>query len=115
MKLKTELMFKLLKLVKKIGILQDVKSLIKSYQNKDNKQLTKEELEELQTEVGMDLFIKLISNLDQAEDEFYDLIASVKEIDIKQARELEFEETINILKAIFNSEVFKGFLSSLSK
>jgi hypothetical protein len=110
MKLKTELMFKLLKLVKKIGILQDVKSLFKNVSTKN-----KEELESLQEEVGMDLIIKLISNLDQAENEFYDVIASVKEIDVKQAKELEFEETIEILKAIFASEVFKGFLSSLSK
>lgn len=110
MKIKTEVMFKLLKVVKKTGILNDLKSIFKNVNTKN-----KEELESIQTEVGMDLFIKLVSNLDNAEDEFYDLIANVKDIDIKQARKLEFDETIETLKAIFASEVFKGFLSSLSK
>lgn len=110
MKFKTELMFKLLKVVKKTGILQDLKALFKNVNAK-----CKEELESIQEDVGMDIVIRLISNLEQAENEFYDLIASVKEIDTKQARELDFSETVEVLKGIFSSEVFKGFLLSLSK
>jgi hypothetical protein len=115
MKIKTEIMFKLLKLVKKTGILQELKSLLKGITEKNKKDLTPEEIASLQEEVGMDILIRLISNLDNAENEFYDLIAGVKEIDVKQAKGLEFDETVEILKAIFASEVFKGFLSSLSK
>lgn len=110
MKLKTELMFKLLKVVKKIGILQELKSFYKNVSTKNQ-----EELEQLQAEVGMDLVIRIISDFDKAEEEFYELIACAKEIDVNQARELDFSETEEVLKAIFSSGVFKGFLSFLSR
>lgn len=110
MKIKTEVIFKLLKVIKKIGILQEVKGMFKTVSSK-----SKEELQEIQEDMGMDLVIKIVSNLDLAENEFYELIASIKEINIKQAKELELDETIEVLKALFISEVFKGFLSSLSR
>lgn len=110
MKFKTELIFKLLKLVKKIGILEDIKKMFKSVTAK-----SKEELETLQEEMGIEFVVKIISGLDNAENEFYEVIASAKEIDVKQARELELDETIEVLKGLFSSEVFKGFLFSLSK
>ncbi len=110
MKIKTEVMFKLLKVVKKIGILDELKGMFKSATVKDKK-----ELENKQEEIGMDLVIKIIGGLDNSENEFYELIACVKEIDVKQAKELELNESIEVLKAIFKSEVFKGFLFSLGK
>lgn len=110
MKIKTEVMFKLLKVIKKIGILEELKTMFKTASTKDKK-----ELDNLQEEIGMDFVIRIIGGLDNAENEFYELIACVKEIDTKQARELELNETIEVLKAIFLSEVFKGFLFSLSK
>ncbi|MBU5485961.1 hypothetical protein KQI86_16695 [Clostridium sp. MSJ-11] len=110
MRFKTELMFKLLKVVKKIGILDEVKGMFKTVKGK-----TEEEISQMQEELGMDIVLKMVMGLTEAEDEFYEVIASIKEIDQKQARELDFEETIEILKELFRSEVFKGFLSLLSK
>lgn len=110
MKIKTEIMFKLLKIVKKIGILEELKDMFRTASTKDKK-----ELEKIQEEIGMDFIIKIIGGLDNAEIEFYDLIASIKEIDVNEAKNLDFNETIEVLKAVFSSEVFKGFLFSLSK
>lgn len=110
MKIKTEVMFKLLKVVKKIGILEELKTMFKTASTKDKK-----ELEKAQEEIGMDFVVRIISGLDSAEQEFYELIACVKEIDVKEAKDLDFNETIEVLKAIFLSEVFRGFLFSLSK
>lgn len=110
MRIKTEVMFKLLKVVKKVGILDELKGMFKTATTKDKK-----ELENLQEEMGMDFVIRIIAGLDNAEQEFYDLIACVKEVDVKEAKELELNETMEVLKAIFASEVFKGFLFSLGK
>ena len=78
MVVQTEIIFKLQKLVKKTGILNDLKSFFKKVIVKD-----KVELEKIQLDVGADLAISLISNIDGAENEFYDLIATLEEKSIE--------------------------------
>lgn len=110
MVIKTKVLFKLLKLVKKIGILDEIKSLFRVVND-----AKKEDLEKMQEEAGIDLVIKIVSNLDITETEVYDLLADIEEKTIDEIKEQDLNNTIDILKELFTSSVFRSFLSSISK
>lgn len=110
MVIKTKVLFKLLKLVKKIGVLDEIKSLFRVVSN-----TKKEDLEKLQEEAGIDLVIKIISNLDTTETEVYDLLADIQEKTADEIKEQDLDITINTLKELFMGPVFRSFLSSISK
>ena len=109
-KLKTQDMFKLLKVVKKTGMFNNIKDLFKTVGGKSEK-----ELEEIQTKVGMDIVVGIISNLDLAEKEIYDLVASITGKKAKDIAEQDPMETMEVLQKIINDDSVKSFLSSFSE
>lgn len=109
-KLQTQDMFKLLKIVKKTGMFENIKDLFKNVQGK-----SKEELEKVQTEVGMDIVIGILSGLDNAENEIYELVGSVTGKKAKEVAEQDLTTTMEVIQEILKSEVFKSFLHFFSK
>ncbi|KEH95745.1 hypothetical protein Z962_07950 [Clostridium botulinum C/D str. BKT12695] len=109
-KLQTQDMFKLLKIVKKTGMFENIKDLFKNVQGK-----SKEELEKIQTEVGMDIVIGILSGLDKAEQEIYELVGNCIGKKAKDVATQDLNETMEVIQEILKSDVFKSFLSFFSK
>ncbi|WP_050607265.1 hypothetical protein [Clostridium niameyense] len=109
-KLQTSDMFKLLKITKKTGMFENIKGLFKNVQGK-----SKEELEKIQTEVGMDIIIGILSGLDNAENEIYQLVGGCTGKKAKEVEEQDPMITMEVIQEILKSEVFKSFLSFFSK
>lgn len=108
--IKTEIVFKLLRMTKKMGILNDLKGFFKKVDVKDKK-----ELEKVQEDIGIDFTVSVISNIDNAEDEFYDVVASIEDKTPEEVRKQDLSITINSIQELFKSGAFKSFLSLVSK
>lgn len=108
--LQTKDMFKVLKILKKTGMYEIIKNNTKEVQGK-----TPEEIEKIQSEVGMEILLGIISGLDMAEKEIYELVGSCTGKKPKEIAEQDPMETMETIKEIINSEVFRSFLSFFSK
>lgn len=111
--LKTQHMFKLLKISKKTGLFDNVKEIYKKHASKSFK--TKEEVAAAQQELGMDLMMTILSNLDLAEHEIYDLIADVEGKTVDEISTQEPTKTMESIKSILCDEGFKSFLTFFTK
>lgn len=107
---KTEVVFKLLKMAKKMDILNQLKGFFQKINVKD-----KAKLKELQESTGIDFAITVISNIDKAEEEFYEVVASIEDKAPEEVRKQDLDVTVKSLQEIFKSGAFKSFLSLVSK
>lgn len=108
--IKTEIIFKLLRMVKKMGILDELKGYFQKLNAGD-----KTKLKELQESTGIEFAITVISNMDKAEEDFYDVVASASDKAPEEVRKQELDLTVETLKELFTSGAFKSFLSLASK
>ncbi|MCW6085581.1 MULTISPECIES: hypothetical protein [Clostridium] len=108
--LKTSDMFKMLKIVKKTGLFDNIKNYFKNAKGK-----TEEEKIELEETVGRELVISIIANIDMAEKEIYDFLAGVQNKKSDEIAEQDPTVTMEVLQEIFKSPVFKSFLAFFSK
>lgn len=97
-------------MTKKMGILNDLKGFFKKVDIKDKK-----ELEKIQEQTGIDFAVTVISNMDNAEEEFYDVIASIEDKTPEEVRKQDLNITVNSIQELFKSGAFKSFLSLVSK
>lgn len=107
---KTEVVFKLLKMAKKMDILTELKGFFQKVNVKD-----KNKLKEVQESVGIDFAVTVISNADKAEEEFYDVIASIIDKTPEEVRKQDLDISMKALQELFKSGAFKSFLSLISK
>ena len=85
-KLKTKHIIMLSKLVSKMNIKLDL-------QEKDP------------TKLGMDIIMDIVMNIHLAEDEFYELVGSISDMDAVKAADTDIDELIDVLKAVVNKIV----------
>lgn len=112
MKIQTKHLFKILSIVKKTGVLNQLKDL---YSNQDVKGKSAEEIAQLQESVGMDIMISVVGGLEHAEDEIYDLLSDLEGKKVKEIQEQDPSMTIASIKEIISNEAFQGFLISATK
>lgn len=108
--IRTEIIFKLLKMTKKMEILDQIKGLFKKVNTMDKKEII-----DLQEQIGIEFAITVINNADKAEEEFYDIIASIQDQTPEEVKKQELDTTIETLKDLITSGAFKSFLSLASK
>lgn len=109
MRIKTKHMFSLLKIVKKIGVLDKLKGFFRTAKG------DKKEIDKAREEVGMDLIISIINGMDLVEQDVYEFLADIDNTTAKEIENQDLDKTINMLKEIIQSDVVKGFFTSIGK
>jgi len=108
--LQTKDLFTLSKIVKKMNIKNEVKSLAKDVTGK-----SKREKEQAENEMKADLFMLFVENISNAEQEIYKLLADLSGKSVTDIQSLEITELIKMLKDLFNQGELKSFLSTALK
>lgn len=108
-KLKTRDIFKLSKIVKKIGLTNVIKNKKESF--KLNENATKEDRQIQNENFGIEIMLFVVENIYLAENEIIELIAELGNSTIKEVEELSIKEIKDIVKTIFDSEDFESFLA----
>lgn len=109
-KLKTRDIFKLSKIVKKIGLGEVIKN--KKDQFKQDQKNISEEQKNIQNEnFGIELIMYVVENIYLAENELIELIAELGNCKIEEVEELSIKEIKDIVIKIVKTEDFKSFLA----
>lgn len=105
----TQHAIKMVTILKKTGALDSLKPLIAGIEIKGMK---KDEIEAKQREISADLIVTVLSNMDAAEADIYNLVGDIRGITADEAKALPLNDTINTLKGIFTSAGFADFFGS---
>lgn len=108
--LKTKDLFTVSKIMKKMDIKEEVKTILTPYL--DDKTTNKEQAEK---ELGTTFAFMLFENLYRAEDELLDFIGDLVGMGKDQLGELPFIKTVDLIKQIFSQEGIIDFLKLAAK
>lgn len=115
MTIKTKHLFKILTIIKKTGVLDKIKDFYSQVNNQSKGEKPKEDLKSLQTELGIDIMVAIVGGLDGAENDIYELLADIDGKEVRDIQEQDPNLTIEAIKEIVGSDVFKSFLSTVTK
>jgi len=129
--------FKLIKIIKKLDLKTALKEMYSSKKVKDkdsnedetNRQLGLEKEmysskkvkdkdsneDETNRQLGLDIAFVIIENMDAAENEIFELLASVSDKTVNEIRELELSELIAMIRDIFVENDLASFFKSAVK
>lgn len=110
MKLHAKCLFPFLKMVKKMNIRPEIKSLFAAYKGQ-----SEDELEQLQQEMGLEFFLLLSERLPDAEEELYAFMSAYTGKSAEELHEMELFDLIDIFKSIFVDERFADFFQRALK
>lgn len=102
--LKGYMIIPIIKVVKKIITKEEAKALLKRV---DVSTKTKEEIEEITKEKGLDIIYFILEKLPEAEKEIFEVIALHKKIKFEEAKELDLPVLIEAIKEIVEDESMK--------
>ncbi len=105
-KLKTSDLFTITKIVKKMNLKDEIKSL-----TKDLTGLSEKEKKIAAQSLQANLIMLLIENISNAEHEIYKLLADLYDKEVSQIADQSPMTTINMIKEIFSEENFGDFFS----
>jgi len=108
--LKGQCFFPLLKLVNKLGIKEDIRSLMEDVSGK-----SQEEKEIIQKEKGYDLMFVFLEKLAGAEKETFDFLSVYLEKSIEEVKQMDILEIGETFKNLFADEKFKVFFQKAMK
>lgn len=107
-KLKGKDIFKVSKIMKKIGLKKEVSALTTYLEEGQSK-------EELVTEIGMEFFMMLIENFHLAEKEIFDFLGDLVGMSSEEYAERDLNLIIDDIEELKNSEDLMGFFKKVSK
>ena len=127
-KLNTGDIFRAARMVKRLGIKEDLKKLLSKFSNSDSSELPQdssihvvradyEKKEKNKMEIGIDFIFSLLEILtnEKAEHELYQFISGPLGITDQQVEELEIESLADALLKIADIEYWKYFLSRAAR
>ncbi|UZW12557.1 hypothetical protein OSC52_11895 [Clostridium pasteurianum] len=109
-KLKTSDLFSLSRILKKMDIKDEIKSLAK-----DITSLSEEEKIKISQELQVNLSILFIENIGNAESDVYKLFASLTDKTAKEIEDMDLDKFFKLIQELFNQEGFENFLSRALK
>lgn len=112
LKLKTKQLFMVLRIVRKTGVIKDLRSFMT---NNEVKGLSAEEVEAKQEDKGFAILEAVIENLDKAEQDIYNLIADLED---KTPEEVEDQDpllTVNVIKELISSKLVQNFIKQVTE
>lgn len=108
--LKTSDLFVLSRILKKMNIKDEIKSLAKNVTG-----ATPEEKKAAQQDMEIDLAMLFVENIGNAEQEIYKFLGDLSGNKAKEIADQSPADTINMIKELFSQEGFENFLSLASK
>lgn len=108
--LQTSDLFPLTRIIKKMNIKNDIKTL-----TKDITSLSDEEKLKAQDALNIDLVLLFIENIGNAEKEIYKFLANLSGKTEKEISEQRIAETISMIEAIFNDDQVGDFFGQALK
>lgn len=111
--LQTKDLFKVLAIVRKTGVLSQLKETILKG-NKIEAGLSDAEIARRQEDLGFNIVILIVENLDKAEDEIYELLANLSGKTSLEIQEQDPMETLEVLKEIMDNGAVKTFLAKMT-
>lgn len=105
MDFKTKHMFKLVTVLKKMGLSEAIAKATDNIEVKAG-----DNIEQVQAQVGKNIMLDVFMNIEQADKEVYDLLADINEVKAKDIREQDPAITMEMLLNVIQS---KGFTSVL--
>lgn len=103
-KLSTKNMFKVVKIIDKTEIFEEIGELYSSMADESN-----------QESLGFAITRAIIKALDKAENELYELIADIEGKTPEEIEEQDFVDTIETIESIIMSEKVQGFIKKYRK
>ena len=103
--------FKLIKIIKKLDLKTALKEMYSSKKVKDKDSNE----DETNRQLGLDIAFVIIENMDAAENEIFELLASVSDKTVNEIRELELSELIAMIRDIFVENDLASFFKSAVK
>lgn len=111
MNIKTKHLFKIIKVLKKTGVLENMKDMY----SQDTKGKTPDEISAMQENVGIEIMMGVIGGLEYAEKDIYELLGDIQGKKPKEIEEQDPSLTIDAIKEIIQNEAFVGFLGQATK
>lgn len=108
--LKTSDLFTLSKIVKKMNIKNDIKSLAK-----DITGLTEDEKIKAEQTMQIDLVMLFVENIGSAEKEIYNLFADITSKTAKEIEDMDLDKFIELITELFKQDGISNFLSQALK
>lgn len=109
-KLITADLFKLSRIIKKMDIKKDIEGLAR-----DTSGLSDEEKKKAEQQLKIDLTLLFVENIGNAEQECYKLLADLSGKKPDEIEKQPPEDTLNVLKELFQQEGFDSFFSTAVK
>lgn len=108
--LKTPDFFKFSKIIRKMGLREDLKKVAR-----DVADIKPEDKAKVLNEMQIELLMIFVENIGNAENEIYEFISNVSEKPVKELKDMDFDEFMGILKEIFLSDEIKSFFITALK
>lgn len=107
-KLKGKDIFKVSKIMKKIGLKKEISALATYLEEGQSK-------EDLAMNLGIEFFTMIIENIHMAEKEIFDFLADLLGMSAEEYSERDLDLIIDDIEALKNSEDLVGFFKKVSK
>ena len=107
-KLKGKDIFKMSKILKRIGLKNEIGSIVKSLE-------TGEDKEELAMDLGVEFFAMIIENIHMAEKEIFDLLGDISGYTGEEYAERDLDLILDDIEQLKNSEDLMGFFKKVGR